>query len=233
MGLLIGTSGLDLTVERKQFFCDNIIGWGKSNLRDFPWRWEKDSYKVLVSEILLVQTFARKVVPVYKKITSTYPNFSSLTLAKPDDIKEIILPLGLLYRANLLVEIASRVTKSFDGRLPNDREELLKIKGIGDYISSAVQCFVFNEPVPIVDANVIRVLGRFFGLVWPIKTAKQKSIIYKTARELVPVNDAQFYNYALLDFGAIICKHYNPFCTECMISKHCSFYKVFGGEEPK
>jgi len=221
MGLSTGTSGLGLTAEHKQFFRDNILQWGKLNLRKFPWRWEKDSYKVLVSEILLVQTFARKVVPVYEKMTSTYPDFPSLALAKPDEIREIILPLGLLYRANLLVEIASSVTKSFDGRLPKDRDKLLEIKGIGDYISSAVQCFAFNKPVPIVDANVIRVLGRFFGLEWPIKTAKQKSIIYKNARELVPVNDFQLYNYALLDFGALICKHYNPLCNDCPIVVHC------------
>jgi len=221
MGLSTGTSELGLTAEHKQFFRDNILQWGNLNLRKFPWRWEKDSYKVLVSEILLVQTFARKVVPVYEKITSTYPDFPSLALAKPDEIREIILPLGLLYRANLLIEIASSVTKSFDGRLPKDRDKLLEIKGIGDYISSAVQCFAFNKPVPIVDANVIRVLGRFFGLKWPIKTAKQKSIIYKNARELVPVNDFQLYNYALLDFGALICKHYNPLCNDCPIAVHC------------
>lgn len=221
MVLSTGTSGLGLTAEHKRFFCDNIIDWGKLNLREFPWRWKEDGYKVLVSEILLVQTFARKVVPVYEKITSTYPNFSSLALAKPDDIREIILPLGLLYRANLLIDIANNVTKSFDGRLPNNRKELLNIKGIGDYISSAIQCFVFNEPVPIVDANVIRVLGRVFGLVWPIRTAKQKSIIYETARELVPKNGSQLYNYALLDFGALICKHYNPLCDECPLADNC------------
>lgn len=164
MVLSTGMNGLDLTAELKQFFCDNILNWGKLNLRVFPWRWQKDSYKVLVSEVLLVQTFARKVVPVYKKILHNYPNFFILALANPDDIKEIIMPLGLIYRANLLVQVANYVVKNFNGVLPNSKDELLDIKGIGDYISSAIQCFAFNKPVPIVDANVSRVLGRFFWL---------------------------------------------------------------------
>jgi len=223
MGLSTGTNGLSLTAGNKLYFCNNIIAWGKQNLRKFPWRWEQDSYKVLVSEILLVQTFARKVVPVYEKIISTYPGFSSLALAKPDNIKEIIMPLGLLYRANLLVEIASSVVEKFNGRLPNNKKKLQEIKGIGDYISSAVQCFAFNEPVPIVDANVIRVLSRFFGLEWPVKTAMQKSTVYSIARDLIPIDNAQFYNYALLDFGALVCKHYNPLCNECIIVGLCCF----------
>lgn len=97
------------------------------------------------------------------------------------------------------------------------------IKGIGDHISSAVQCFAFNEPVPIVDANVIRVLSRFFGLEWPVKTAMQKSTVYSIARDLIPIDNAQFYNYALLDFGALVCKHYNPLCNECIIVGLCCF----------
>ena len=108
-----------------------------------------------------------------------------------------------------------------NGRLPNNRKKLQEIRGIGDYISSAVQCFAFNEPVPIVDANVIRVLSRVFGLEWPVKTAMQKSTVYSIARDLIPIDNAQFYNYALLDFGALVCKHYNPLCNECPIVGRC------------
>lgn len=214
---------MNLTAGSKLFFCNNIIAWGRQNVRDFPWRWERDSYRVLVSEVLLVQTFARKVVPVYEKLVTLYPGFRSLALAEPAVVREVVMPLGLLYRADLLVRIANAVVERFNGQLPSGKDELEGIKGIGSYISSAVRCFAFNEPVPVVDTNVVRVLGRFFGLGWPVKAAAQKAAVYGVARDLVPAGCAQLYNYALLDFGALVCKHRSPLCSECVVARRCCF----------
>jgi len=210
-------------VNREAFFCENIITWGQVHVREFPWRSYRNGYRVLVSEVLLVQTFAQKVVPVYNQIVSIYPGFYDLAHANINDIKEIIMPLGLIYRASLLVEIAYNVVHKFNGQLPNDKSKLMELKGIGNYIASTIQCFAFNESVSIVDANVVRVLSRYFGLDWPLNTSKQRAIINAFADDLVSnIDDALVYNYALLDFGALVCKHYNPLCSECPVWAKCS-----------
>lgn len=207
--------------KRKEF--QNIItSWYKDNGREFPWRETADPFKVLVAEVLLLQTFARKVVPVYTTITSLYPTPAALACADETDVIEIIRPLGLLYRASTLVSLGEEITLKYNGEVPKGLKELLTLKGVGEYTAHAVLCFAYKQPVPVVDRNVIRVYKRVFQIDRPLEKINPTKGFWLTAEKLVPRRGAREYNLGLLDFAALVCKHYSPLCTQCPAANICS-----------
>jgi len=211
-------NGFELTAENKITWRQAIIGWGYRHIREFPWRWVNDPYKVLVAEILLAQTFARKVVPVYLEIVQKYPTLSCLAQAKEDELRNCIRPLGLLYRASTLINIAKALNKDYGQNVPSEKNSLLQIKGIGPYIASSVLCFAFAKREAIVDANVVRIVGRFLGFRWPPHSSCENKAYSTIAEVLLPEIDYRMYNYSLIDFGALVCKHYNPDCHTCPLT---------------
>lgn len=205
-------------IERLQ---DLIISWFYLNGRKFPWRETSDPFKVLIAEILLHQTFADKVVPVFLQITSLYPNSLSLSKADVARVREIIMPLGLLYRANTLISLAKEIVEKYNGNVPNDLRGLLTLPGVGDYTAHAVFCFAYGQAVPVVDRNVIRVYKRLFSIPEPLNKINPTKEFFLSASKIVPCDHAIEYNWGLLDFAAIICKHYSPDCYICPAIKIC------------
>jgi A/G-specific adenine glycosylase len=207
--------------EIAKFINKKIITWYRQNGRDFLWRETRDPYKVLVAELLLHQTFARKVEPVYSLLITKYPSPYHLSGASHKELEDIIRPLGLLYRADLLIKLAETIVGTYSGIVPDKLESLITLPGVGDYTSHAVLCFAYNYPVPVVDRNVIRVYKRFFSIETPLAKLNPTKKFWGSANSIVPKRAARDFNLGLLDFAALVCKHYSPTCGTCVLSKKC------------
>ncbi len=205
-------------------FQKKLLVWYKNNSRDFPWRKEKDPFKILLAEVLLQKTNVEKVQPVYKKLTTYYPTPEKLSVADIPVVREAIRPLGLQYKASRLTEMASQIIKQYKGSVPDEEKALLRLKGIGKYIASATLCFGFNKRVPIVDTNVVRLLDRVFGIKSDKNRPRDDKSLWDAVSKLVPQRNPKKFNWALLDFSALICKSRHPLCDECPIISICKFY---------
>lgn len=213
---------VNLSDEEITMFQSILLTWYYENKRDFPWRYTFEPYKVLVSEILLQQTNAEKVVESYLKIIEVYKDINSLANSDVNFLKQVFKDIGLFYRANRLKGIAEEITNYHKGAIPDKWEDLIRIKGIGCYICSAILCFGFNQPYAILDTNVIRVFERLLEVKSEKKRPRDDTKLWKFAQILVPENGYIDYNYAILDFGASVCTPYNPKCSICAFKFMCS-----------
>lgn len=207
-----------------------LLDWWNPNRFDYPWRKTSDPYKILISELLLQKTDARKVELVFPKFVRKFPAVRNLYQVNVEEIEKLIKSIGLFYRARRIKRIAEQITDRFDGNVPNDKSALVSLYGVGDYISNAVLCFAFGEKVPIVDTNVIRVYERVFNLK-SLKSRPRKDMrIWDFAERILPSEKYVEYNYALLDFASSICKAKNPQCRACPISNTCKWRGKSSGQ---
>jgi A/G-specific adenine glycosylase len=164
---------------------------------------------------------------VYDRIAKTYSSTSLLANASKSMLIAEIEPLGLHNkRAEQLIEIAKSLLEIHNGLVPREARQLAELPGVGPYIAHAVQCFAYNQSVPIVDSNIGRVLTRFFTLDFCGRPNLDKRV-WEFAATLVPKNSeaAKMYNYALLDFAAQVCT-VKPRCLKCPITEECSYHSL-------
>jgi len=200
-------------------FVERLLYWFSTNGRTFPWRQDVDPYKVLVAEKLLQQTTYGHVLKVYDTFFKRFPDLRSLAEADVSEIEAVIRRLGFhRQRAKQLKEAAQIIINEFEGKVPGSREDLLKLSGVGEYVASAVLCFAFGNDVPVVDMNVRRVVGRVFG--W--KGVDDKKIASRLSK-IIPAGKAKQFNWALIDFSAIICSR-KPKCRVCFLKDICKEY---------
>lgn len=206
-------------MNKEETFSQRLLEWFSSNARSFPWRQEIDPYRILVAEKLLQQTTYGHVMKVYDVFFEKFPNIQSLAEADVSDIEDIIRRLGFQrQRAKQFKKIGSAILSEYKGKIPSTKKDLMKLDGIGDYVANAVLCFAFNKDKPIVDMNVRRVVGRYFG--W--KGIKDKEIEKRLAK-LIPKGKAKQFNWGIIDFSSSICSR-KPKCKMCFLSEHCSHF---------
>lgn len=210
--------------KRKRRIKQGLLKWFEHNQRSFPWRNTRDPYKILLAEKLLQQTAAAKqVVEAYNEITRLYPTVESLSEADSTALKQIIEPLGFIYRANELPKLAQEILIRNEGKVPQSLKDLLDLPGIGDYSARAVLSFAYNQDVPIVDTNIARLLHRIYGITEaiPSNPARSKRLI-DIAAALIPKNKSRDFNLAALDLCASLCTANKSNCSYCPIKKDCS-----------
>lgn len=205
-------------------FSKNIVLWYQENKRDLPWRHTKNPYFIWLSEIILQQTRVEQGLVYYNKFVSKFPNISLLARAKTQDVLKLWQGLGYYSRATNLHETAKTVFFHHKGRFPATYEELKKLKGVGEYTAAAIASFAFGLPYPVVDANVIRVLSRIFGVTGNAKSAANMLQIKKLAMQLIDKKDPATYNQAIMEFGALQCTK-KPDCGICIFASCCFAYK--------
>jgi A/G-specific adenine glycosylase len=211
--------------EATSVFWSNLLVWFQANKRNYPWRFTKDPYHVLIAEFLLQQTHVRKVEVVYHSLLTAFPNVEKLSLATEKELLEIIRPIGLTYRAARLKASAQIIHFNFIGRIPDNYNDLIKLPGVGDYIANAVLCYAYNQATIPIDTNVIRLLSRYFGLMSDKSRPRTDKLLFSRIRELYfPDLDYKTANLAVLDFAGIICTANNPECTMCPLNVHCVSY---------
>jgi A/G-specific adenine glycosylase len=219
-----GDTANRLSRRRIEWFRERLLEWAGTHPRTFFWRTEKlDRYELLVVEVLLARTRAEAVEPVARAFLRSYPSVHALARADVADVERILRPLGLFRkRASALVTMANSVVGRFGGIVPERRPDLLQLAYVGRYAANAVHCFEVGRRAAVVDANVIRVLGRFFDLPKPAGKAEHAEEYWQLANRLVPSAWPREYNWALLDLGAAICTARAPKCGECPVSLHCA-----------
>ena len=200
-------------------FRSELLSWAHDNLRTFPWRETSDPYDILIAEILLQKTAAEKVEPVYREFLSKYPSLEDLAAADRDELAEIIYSLGLQnQRSKALISIGRTLHRS---GVPDNTDCLLKLPYVGRYAANATLCFAFEEPQPIVDANVVRVYNRIFDVDFDYRDEET----WQFAEKVLPEAYAWEFNLAILDFAAAICTPKTPNCEGCFFNDQCSYYR--------
>jgi A/G-specific adenine glycosylase len=204
-------------------FRDSLAGWYRSAGRNLPWRDDRsDPYRVVVSEMMLVQTTVAAVVPYYHRFLERFPTIRALAEADEADVLKQWEGLGYYRRARQLQQFARSVVSLHDGSIPNDQRALMDLPGIGRYIAGAVRSFSFDEPAPILEANTIRLLARLIGLREVVTTPSSQKRLWAVAEKLVPLNAPGAFNQALMDLGATVCTPRSPNCPACPVSKFCA-----------
>lgn len=202
-------------------FKNKIIDWYSGNKRLLPWRETRDPYKIWLSEIMSQQTRVEQSLPYYLKFTEAYPTVFDLAGASEEEVLKLWQGLGYYSRARNLHTTAKYVALELNGVFPRDYGGLIKLKGIGDYTASAIASICFNEPAPVVDGNVYRVLSRYFGVDLPVNSSKGIKYFKELATKLIDHDNPGTYNQALMEFGAIQCKPQSPHCEICPLNNSC------------
>ena len=199
-----------------------VISWASSNMRNFPWRKERDPYKTLVTEILLRRTTASAVFRIYEKFFARYSTIDRLANAEEEELKALLSTIGYhVQRAKILKEISTFLVQKYGGEIPRTLEELLKIPHVGPYISRAILSFCYGVPAAVVDSNVERIIRRMFSNHLTEKAPLK--LIQKIADTLVPKREHTIYNFGLLDLGALVCRYGSPSCIKCPLRHSCDY----------
>jgi A/G-specific adenine glycosylase len=202
-------------------FTTLLLNWYKKNKRDLPWRQTRDPYKIWLSEIILQQTRIAQGLDYYLKFINRYPDVCSLAQASENDILKLWQGLGYYSRARNLHLTAIKIDKEHQGRFPDNYNDLLKLKGIGEYTAAAISSIAFNESRPVVDGNVLRFLSRIAGITAPVDTNAGKKQVTDIAVKLIDKKQPGEFNQALMEFGALYCKPKNPNCNDCIFKNKC------------
>ncbi len=214
-----------ISKKKIEFFQEKILEWYAESGRTFPWRRRGlTHYQYVIAEVLLQRTKAETVAKFYPNFLKDFPNWRALANADIKKLETYLKPVGLYrQRSRRLMSLAKEMVKR-NGRLPTNREELESIPFMGQYIANAVELVIFNEPSPLVDVNMSRVLERFFG---PRQMAdiRYDPYLQELSYRIVSHQDAKEINWAVLDFAAITCK-VKPLCNECNLSYNCKYYKL-------
>ena len=195
------------------FFASKILEWRSNNHFYFPWRDTENLWHALVAEILLQRTKAEQVVKVFNEFCIKYPTPSDYTQEKNCKTFD---SLGLKWRARELHKLAEILSGK---EIPSEKEELIRLPGVGDYIASAFRSLHLRKYDVIIDSNVVRLFGRYYGIQTDGET-RRKKWFKKIVESMTPENDFRDYNYGLIDFTRTVCKP-KPLCTDCLMTIHC------------
>lgn len=204
------------------YFWTSILYWYGLNKRVFPWRKTKDPYNILLAEVLLQKTNVRKVEDVYGQLLDKYPSPWELKRADLDEIRQIILPIGLIYRAERLIKTAELLCVKHGGTVPNESAALLSLPGVGDYIADAVLCYAYNRPTVPIDTNVIRLFTRYFGLISLKSRARSDKKVAKKIGDSFVFYSTRTANLAVLDFASTVCMARSYRCYDCILRCRCA-----------
>jgi A/G-specific adenine glycosylase len=202
-------------------FSQQIISWYHQNKRELPWRDTKDPYKIWLSEIILQQTRVEQGKPYYYAFVEKFPKVEDLANAHQDEVLKLWQGLGYYSRARNLHFAAQQVLNDFNGVFPDNYNDLIKLKGVGEYTAAAIASFAFNENKAVVDGNVYRVLARFLGIETPIDSSQGKKEFQIAANELIDEKQPANFNQAIMEFGAMQCVPASPNCENCPLAETC------------
>ncbi len=198
-----------------------LVEWYQDAGRDLPWRADRDPYRVLVSEMMLVQTTVTAVVPYFERFLKRFPTVAALAEADETEVLKQWEGLGYYRRARQLHAAARAIVADHGGRLPDDLESLRALPGVGRYMAGAILSFAFNQRAPILEANTQRVLARWIALGEDIKSTRSQARLWDAAERLVPDQDPGTFNQAFMELGALVCTPRTPSCLFCPVSGDC------------
>ncbi|MDY8109431.1 A/G-specific adenine glycosylase [Fulvimarina sp. 2208YS6-2-32] len=217
-----------MSFEHHQIPAD-LLAWYDLSARDLPWRIgpaarkagiRPDAYRVWLSEIMLQQTTVAAVKPYFERFVARWRSVEDLADAETDDVMAEWAGLGYYSRARNLHACAKIVAHGHGGRFPPTAALLKALPGIGDYTSAAIASIAFDEPAPVVDGNIERVVTRLYRIKAPLPAAK--TAIRRTVAAITPTERPGDFAQAMMDLGATICVPRTPSCLICPIAAHCA-----------
>jgi A/G-specific adenine glycosylase len=217
------TDALDGRLRRLQ---RALLAWYRADARALAWRTTRDPWRILVSEIMLQQTQAARVEPLWAAFCARFPTPQALAGAPVAEALTRWRGLGYNRRAVNLHRAATAIVAEHGGRVPQDLDGLRALPGVGEYTARAVLAFALDRDEAPVDTNVARVLSRAAAGV-PVGRAG----LQRLADELLPRGEAADWSGALMDLGARVCTARAPRCDACPIGAVCA-WRGSGGEDP-
>ena len=204
-----------------------LLRWYDYNARILPWRSEPTPYRVWISEIMLQQTRVEAVKPYYDRFMEALPDVKALAEVDDDKLMKLWEGLGYYNRARNLKAAAQMVMEEYHGEIPDIYEELLKLKGIGEYTAGAIASIACKRPVPAVDGNVLRVVARLLANDDDILKQSTKRWMTQEIRNIIPDDRPGDFNQALMELGATVClPNGTPRCDECPWDTVCMAHKA-------
>jgi A/G-specific adenine glycosylase len=199
-----------------------VVAWEKENWVPYPWRVERTPYKVLIAEVLLKRTTRQAVSREFPRFIEKFPSIEAIYVAPLEQVAEALKHLGLYWqRARQLKELAKVIVEKYGGKIPDDWSALAELPGVGVYIAGAVLSFGYGKKAPVLDSNVTRLLNRLTG-----REAGRTEKYLDFLRLLLPDREVDYFNYGIIDLGAIVCHYRRPLCNRCPLRDLCIAYNV-------
>jgi A/G-specific adenine glycosylase len=205
-------------------FSRRLLRWYDRAHRDLPWRVRgihPDPYHVLVSEFMLQQTQVATVIPFFQRFLASFPTLAKLAAADEQEVLRLWQGLGYYARARNLLRCAREVVRDHQGKLPAEPAVLQTLSGIGRYTAGAIGSIAFGKRVPILDANVTRVICRLDEIEADPKDRTVQEQLWHRAEELLPRKRVGDFNSGLMELGALICLPRSPQCLICPVRMLC------------
>jgi len=203
-------------------FWKQLLDWARrGGLREFPWRVEREAYRIVVAETIIRRTGADRAVRPYEEFLRRWPSVEALAAEDDLAVAAFFRQLGMPGRGILLRQAAERVVREHAGVFPASRRDLMRLPGVGSYIADAVLCFAYGIPVVPVDAGVARVAERALGLKSRCARPWTDAELRARLCANVPSDCVRVCAYALIDVAALYCRPKAGRCTTCPIGEVC------------
>jgi A/G-specific adenine glycosylase len=216
-----GEPELDIDPDWVARVRERLVAWYAREHRDLPWRESHDPYRILVSEMMLVQTTVAAVLPFYERFLARFPDVRALASADEAEVLKLWEGLGYYRRARQLHAAARAIVDEHGGAFPDDPDAIRALPGVGRYIAGAILSFAFDRPAPIVEANTQRVLARWLAWREDLRTSTSQARLWRAAERLVPAHGAGTFNQAFMELGALVCTPKAPLCLVCPVAREC------------
>ena len=215
-----------MTLAATRSMADRVVVWQSQHGRNhLPWQNTRDPYRVWLSEIMLQQTQVQTVLGYYARFLERFPDVASLAAAHEDEVLSLWAGLGYYSRARNLHRCAQAVVAHHAGRFPESVEQLAALPGIGRSTAGAIAAFCFSHRVPILDANVRRVLTRYLAFGDDLAQPRNERRLWDAAELLLPLDGLETamprYTQGLMDLGAQVCTPRQPRCASCPLQSDC------------
>jgi A/G-specific adenine glycosylase len=216
-----------------------LLGWFRRIARQLPWRNTRDPYAIWVSEVMLQQTQVKTVIPYWERWMRALPTIEALARAEPETIHKLWEGLGYYTRVRNMHRAAQVIMETHRGNFPRKFADVLNLPGIGRYTAGAICSIAYDQPHPILDGNVIRVLTRLEGIGGNPREASVNAALWALAEQLVlaaaqhrPAHakrarnrPCSHLNQALMELGALVCTPKQPRCGVCPLNTRCRAYR--------
>jgi A/G-specific adenine glycosylase len=203
--------------EKTRKFRRLLLSWYRRHRRELPWRADPTPYRVWVAEVMLQQTQVRTVLPYYERFLARFPDVDTLAAAPEEEVLALWAGLGYYSRARNLHRAARLIVREFRREVPRRLADIRSLPGVGRYTAGAICSIAFNEPVPVVDGNVKRVIGRLHA----VESDVGEAFFWRQSGALVPRTRASDFNQAMMELGALVCVPSRPLCPACPVSSLC------------
>lgn len=206
----------------REWLKKKLLAWFSEQQREVPWRRDRDPYRIWISEVMLQQTQVTTVIPFFERFVAAFPNIQSLAKAEEQQVLRLWSGLGYYRRARFLHQAAKQMVEKHEGRFPSSPNALQSLPGMGRYTVNAILSQAFEQRLPILEANSIRVLCRLFGQKEDPRREPLKGWLWKAAEDILPLRKhIGDFNQALMELGALVCAPTNPKCKECPLRRKC------------